>query len=389
MNLKILFLLSLTHLITDLNQGAIPALLPFLKEALGLSYTAAGMVLLASNLTSSVIQPIFGYFSDRRPKVWLIPLGVMVAGLGVGFSGLSPNYGVLLLLVIFGGLGVAAFHPEGFKTAHFFIGQKKASGMAVFAVGGNFGFALGPFTLTYLVTHLSLTGTLAYAFPGLIMGVFLFFFLPILRYSSPSDHKKTLQTQQKSAASFGKLTILILIVTMRSWMQMGLVTFIPFYYINYLKGDPLLAGKMVTTFLISGTIGTLVGSRVADRWGHKKFLSLTMFLMIPLLFLFLRVQGFGAFVILALSGFVLIASFTVTVVMAQDLLPGKLGMASGLMVGFAIGTGGLGVTLLGLVADSWGVPAALQTLTVMPLIGFFLCLLLPSASFHSPARPKG
>lgn len=389
MNLKILFLLSLTHLITDLNQGAIPALLPFLKEALGLSYTAAGMVLLASNLTSSVIQPIFGYFSDRRPKVWLIPLGVMVAGLGVGFSGLSPNYGILLLLVIFGGLGVAAFHPEGFKTAHFFIGQKKASGMAVFAVGGNFGFALGPFTLTYLVTHLSLPGTLAYAFPGLIMGVFLFFFLPILRYSPFPDHKETPQTQKKSAAPSGKLTILILIVTMRSWMQMGLVTFIPFYYINYLKGDPLLAGKMVTTFLISGTIGTLVGSRVADRWGHKKFLSLTMFLMIPLLFLFLRVQGFGAFVILALSGFVLIASFSVTVVMAQDLLPGKLGMASGLMVGFAIGTGGLGVTLLGLVADSWGVPAALQTLTVMPLIGFFLCLLLPSASFHSPARPKG
>ncbi len=389
MNLKILFLLSLTHLITDINQGAIPALLPFLKEALGLSYTAAGMVLLASNLTSSVIQPIFGYFSDRRPKVWLIPLGVMVAGLGVGFSGLSPNYGVLLLLVIFGGLGVAAFHPEGFKTAHFFIGQKKASGMAVFAVGGNFGFALGPFTLTYLVTHLSLTGTLAYAFPGLIMGGFLFFFLPILRYSALPDHKETLQSQQKSDTSFGKLTILILIVTMRSWMQMGLVTFIPFYYINHLKGDPLLAGKMVTTFLISGTLGTLVGSRVADRWGHKKFLSLTMLLMIPLLFLFLKVQGLGAFVILALSGFVLIASFSVTVVMAQDLLPGKLGMASGLMVGFAIGTGGLGVTLLGLVADSWGVPAALQTLTVMPLIGFFLCLFLPSASFHSPPHPKG
>lgn len=387
MNLKILFLLSLTHLITDINQGAIPALLPFLKEALGLSYTAAGMVLLASNLTSSVIQPIFGYFSDRRPKVWLIPLGVMVAGLGVGLSGLSPNYGVLLLLVVLGGLGVAAFHPEGFKTAHFFIGQKKASGMAVFAVGGNLGFALGPFTLTLLVTHLSLTGTLAYAFPGLIMCGFLFFFLPILRYSTLSDHKETPQTQQKSAASFGKLAILILIVTMRSWMQMGLVTFIPFYYINHLKGDPLLAGKMVTTFLISGTVGTLVGSRVADRWGHKNFLSLTMFLMIPLLFLFLKVQGWGAFVILALSGFVLIASFSVTVVMAQDLLPGKLGMASGLMVGFAIGTGGLGVTLLGLVADSWGVPAALQTLTVMPLIGFFLCLLLPSASFHSRRTP--
>ena len=386
MDLKILFLLSLAHLVTDINQGAVPALLPFMKEALGLSYTAAGMVLLASNLTSSIIQPLFGFFSDRRPKVWLIPMGVLVAGLGIGLSGLSPNYGVLLLLVVLGGLGVAAFHPEGFKTAHFFIGQKKASGMSIFAVGGNLGFALGPFSLALMVTHFSLAGTLFYCLPGIFMAGFLFFLLPALRYSAPTEQKETASNNPNSIGSYGKLTILILIVTMRSWIQMGLVTFIPFYYINYLKGDPLLAGKMVTTFLISGTIGTLLGARLADRWGHKFFLTLTMLLMIPLLILFLQVQGWGAFVVLALSGFVLIASFSVTVVMAQDLLPGKLGMASGLMVGFAIGTGGLGVTLLGLVADTWGIPTALQTMTIMPILGFLFCLLLPAASFH---RSKG
>jgi MFS transporter, FSR family, fosmidomycin resistance protein len=382
MNLKILLLLSLAHLITDITQGAIPALLPFMKEALGLSYTAAGMILLASNLTSSIIQPLFGYISDQRPKVWLIPLGVLIAGLGVGLSGLSTSYGVLILLVVLGGLGVAAFHPEGFKTAHFFIGQKKASGMSIFAVGGNLGFALGPFTLTLMVSHFSLSGTLGYIFPGLVMAGFLIFFLPSLRYSTHSDRKENSPTNPKSIATKGKLIILILIVTMRSWIQMGLVTFIPFYYINYLKGDPLLAGKMVTTFLVSGTIGTLVGAPLADRWGHKNFLTLTMFLMIPLLILFLQVQGWGTFVVLALSGFVLIASFSVTVVMAQDLLPGRLGMASGLMVGFAIGTGGLGVTLLGLVADYWGVPAALQAMTIMPLIGLLLCWILPASSFH-------
>ncbi|MGA3083192.1 MAG: MFS transporter [Thermodesulfobacteriota bacterium] len=386
MDLKILFLLSLTHLITDINQGAVPALLPFMKESLGLSYTAAGMVLLASNLTSSIIQPIFGFFSDRRPKVWLIPMGVLVAGLGIGLSGLSPNYGVLLLLVVLGGLGVAAFHPEGFKTAHFFIGQKKASGMSIFSVGGNLGFALGPFTLALVVTHFSLAGTLFYCLPGFFMACFLLFLLPALRYPAPMEQKETASINPKSIASYGTLTLLILIVTMRSWIQMGLVTFIPFYYINYLKGDPLLAGKMVTTFLISGTIGTLLGARLADRWGHKFFLTLTMLLMIPLLILFLQVQGWGAFVVLALSGFVLIASFSVTVVMAQDLLPGKLGMASGLMVGFAIGTGGMGVTLLGLVADTWGVPTALKTITVLPIMGFLLCLFLTSASFQ---RSKG
>ena len=388
MNLKVLLFLSVTHLITDVNQGAVPALLPFMKEALGLSYTAAGMVLLASNLTSSIIQPIFGYLSDIRPKIWLIPLGVLTAGVGIGLSGLSPSYEVLIFLVVIGGLGVAAFHPEGFKTAHFFIGRKKASGMSIFAVGGNLGFALGPFTLTYLVTHFSLSGTLFYCFPGLVVAILFLFMLPGLRYSSPSEKKESLITQPKSTGSFGKLIILILIVTMRSWMQMGLVSFIPFYYINYLKGDPLLAGKMVTTFLISGTLGTVAGAPLADRWGHKNFITLSMLLMIPLLILFVNVQGWSTFIVLALAGFVLISSFSVTVVMAQDLLPGKLGMASGLMVGFAIGTGGLGVTLLGLVADYWGVPAALKTMTIMPLIGVLLCGILPAASFHQSRDSK-
>jgi FSR family fosmidomycin resistance protein-like MFS transporter len=382
LNIKILILLGLGHLITDISQGALPALLPFLKEALGLSYTAAGLVLLVSNLTSSIIQPLFGLVSDRRPKPVLIPLGILMATVGISLSGLSPNYPTLLLLVIFCGLGVAAFHPEGFKTAHFFIGAKRATGMSLFAVGGNFGFALGPLTLTWLVTHFSLKGTLAYLIPGLLMVGAVVYFLATFRYTDPGRAKKTGPSLGAESSSYGALTILILVVTMRSWIQMGLVSYIPFYYINYLKGDPLLAGKMVTTFLVSGTLGTLVGAPLADRWGHKRFLNFTWLMMIPLMILFLQVQGWGTFLVLACSGIVLISSFSVTVVMAQDLLPGRLGLASGLMVGFAIGTGGLGVTLLGIVADAWGVPAALSAMAFMPPLGLLLSLFLPAAAFH-------
>ncbi len=371
---------------TDISQGALPALLPFLKEALGLSYTAAGLVLLLSNLTSSIIQPLFGLISDRRPKPFLIPLGILMAAVGISFSGLAPNYPALLLLVIFCGLGVAAFHPEGFKTAHFFIGAKKATGMSLFAVGGNFGFALGPFTLLFLVTHFSLKGTLFYLLPGLLMVVATIYFLSTFRYTDAHEGNRPKPLAQNGGSSYGILTLLILVVTMRSWIQMGLVSYIPFYYINFLKGDPLLAGKMVTTFLISGTLGTLVGAPLADRWGHQRFLTTTWVAMVPLMILFFQVQGWGTFLVLGLAGFVLVSSFSVTVVMAQDLLPGRLGMASGLMVGFAIGTGGLGVTLLGLVADSWGVPAALHLLGYMPLIGLVFCLFLPAAAFHRPVR---
>jgi MFS transporter, FSR family, fosmidomycin resistance protein len=386
LNIKILILLSLGHLVTDITQGALPALLPFLKEALGLSYTAAGLVLLVSNLTSSIIQPLFGLISDRRPKPVLIPLGILMAAVGLSLSGLSPNYLTLLGLVVFCGLGVAAFHPEGFKTAHFFIGGKKATGMSLFAVGGNLGFALGPFTLTWLVTIFSLKGTLVYLIPGLLMVGTVVYFLSTFRYSDPVRAKKMDPSLGAESSSYGALTILILVVTMRSWIQMGLVSYIPFYYINYLKGDPLLAGKMVTTFLVSGTVGTLLGAPLADRWGHKRFLNFTWLIMIPLMILFFQVQGWGTFLVLSCSGLVLISSFSVTVVMAQDLLPGRLGLASGLMVGFAIGTGGLGVTLLGIVADAWGVPAALSVMVFMPPLGLLLSLFLPAAAFHRRAR---
>jgi FSR family fosmidomycin resistance protein-like MFS transporter len=386
LNIKILILLSLGHLVTDITQGALPALLPFLKEALGLSYTAAGLVLLVSNLTSSIIQPLFGLISDRRPKPVLIPLGILMAAVGLSLSGLSPNYLTLLVLVVFCGLGVAAFHPEGFKTAHFFIGGKKATGMSLFAVGGNLGFALGPFTLTWLVTIFSLKGTLAYLIPGLFMVGTVVYFLSTFRYTDPVRAKKSGPSTGADSSHYGALTILILVVTMRSWIQMGLVSYIPFYFINYLKGDPLLAGKMVTTFLVSGTVGTLLGAPLADRWGHKRYLNFTWMIMIPLMILFLQVQGWGTFLVLACSGIVLISSFSVTVVMAQDLLPGRLGLASGLMVGFAIGTGGLGVTLLGIVADAWGVPAALSTMVFMPPLGLLLSLFLPAAAFHRRAR---
>ncbi|MDP2971558.1 MAG: MFS transporter, partial [Deltaproteobacteria bacterium] len=139
MNKKALGLLSAAHFVTDLNQGALPALLPFFKEALNLSYTMAGTILLSANLTSSIIQPVFGHLSDRKPIGWLLPLAPLIACLGISASGFSSHYFLLLTCVIVSGIGIAIFHPEGFKTAHFFTGEKRATGMSIFAVGGNLG----------------------------------------------------------------------------------------------------------------------------------------------------------------------------------------------------------------------------------------------------------
>jgi FSR family fosmidomycin resistance protein-like MFS transporter len=377
-NKKALAILSVGHFITDINQGALPALLPFFKEALNLSYTLSGVILLSSNLTSSIIQPAFGYLSDRKPMGWFLPLTPFIACFGMALAGFAPNYSLLLLCVMMTGVGVASFHPEGFKTAYFFTGDKKATGMSLFAVGGNLGIATGPITGLALVSYFGLKGTLGLVIPGILIAVILFFNLSWLFSPVKSAHKEAKKQTKTPVTRNQKTTFLLLIsiATVRACTQLGLATYIPFYYINYLKGSPLYAGKLVSTFLIAGALGTLIGGPLADRWGHKKFLLITLSLLFPLLLLFYNSSGFITFIILAISGMVLISTFGLTTVMAQAVLPHHLGMASGMMVGFTISAGGIGVTLLGLIADAWGVPMAMKTIFVTPLIALALTLLL-------------
>lgn len=378
MNKKALAILSAAHMVTDVNQGALPALLPLFKDALNLSYTTAGIILLFSNLTSSVIQPAFGYFSDRYPRVWILPLAPFVACAGLSLTGIIPSYSLLLICVVISGIGVASFHPEGYKTAHFFTGETKATGMSIFSVGGNLGMALGPTWALALITSFGLKGTLGLGISGVLMTFVLYLSITWLATPVRSAFTQTEKEKKEPISKDQKLSLFLLIstVVVRSWVQMGLVTYIPFYYIDYLKESPLHAGKLVSTFLMAGAVGTLIGSPFADRWGHKRFLLVSMISAFPLLLLFYNSGGIFAFVVLGITGMVLISSFSVTVVMGQSLLPHHLGMASGLMVGFAIGAGGVGVTLLGTIADIWGVPAALKSIFLLPLIGAGLCLLI-------------
>jgi FSR family fosmidomycin resistance protein-like MFS transporter len=377
-NKKALAILSVGHFITDINQGALPALLPYFKEALNLSYTTSGVILLSSNLTSSIIQPAFGHFSDRRPIGWLLPLSPLIACLGLSITGFLSSYSLLILCVMLTGVGVASFHPEGFKTAYFFTGDKKATGMSIFAVGGSFGMAVGPILALTLVSYFGLKGTVALIIPGILIAGILFFNLSWLSSPVKSAHKEAKKEEKKPISKHQKRSffLLISIATVRAWAQLGLVAYIPFYYINYLKGNPLYAGKLITTFLMAGALGTLIGAPLADRWGHKKFLLITLALSFPLLLLFYNSSGLTAFFLLGIAGMVFNSTFALTTVMAQTLLPQYLGMASGMMVGFTISAGGIGVTLLGMIADAWGVPMAMKTIFATPLIALALTLLL-------------
>jgi FSR family fosmidomycin resistance protein-like MFS transporter len=169
MNLKIIAILSIGHLSIDITGSALPAIMPFLREALHLNYTQIGATIMISNITSSIIQPCFGYFSDRVEMKWLLPISAVLTYGGFSLIGLAPSYGYLLAFVCLNGIGIAVFHPESFKIAHYFTGTRKAAGMSLFQVGGNLGMALGPLLVIATMQLAHLRGTLLFLIPGVVI----------------------------------------------------------------------------------------------------------------------------------------------------------------------------------------------------------------------------
>jgi FSR family fosmidomycin resistance protein-like MFS transporter len=374
-NAPVLALLALGHMVIDSNQGALPALLPFLRPKFGLSYAAAGTILLVANLTSSVIQPLFGYLSDRTSRRWLLPWALVLAATGVGLAGWAPSYGVLLLLVVVSGLGIAAYHPEGYKTAHQVAGDRKATGLSFFSIGGNVGIALGPPVITALVSGFTLRGTLGMLGPGLVVAGLVAAALP---GRVPSTAGVARSSRAAAPDMVGAMALLVAIIGVRAWIQLGLVAYVPFFYVDVLGADPRVVGPLLFSFLGAGALGTLVGGPIADRWGPRRYVTLSLLASAPLVAGFLlRPGGVPATLCLVGTGFTLVSSFSVTVALAQAYLPQRLGLAAGLSVGLAIGLGGIGVAVLGWVADHWGLRAALGVIATMPLVGFTLALILP------------
>ncbi len=375
-NLRVLVLLSLGHLTVDLYQGALPAILPFLKENLGLTYTMAGVIMIVANFTSSLMQPIFGLLSDKEEQPFLLPLGVFTAGLGYSLLSVPSQYLGVLGLVIVGGLGVSAYHPEGFKTAAFFTGDRPATGMSVFSVGGNLGFALGPIMAIWTISHFGFAKLPLVIIVSLLVTLAIIVARRIVVLPSAGDRLKRQVRSAVTHSSYVSLILLISVVFLRSWLQAGIVTYIPFYFINYLKGDPIYAAKLVSALLLGGAVGTLGGAPIADKWGYLPLVrASSAFSACIFPFIFLS-HGLMLFVVLFVLGVVLSSSFSVTIVMAQKLLPNNLGIASGIMTGFAIGAGGIGVTLLGVVADHFGVYTALKSIAVLPVAAFILSMAL-------------
>lgn len=378
----VLYVLAVSHLVTDLAQGALPVLLPLLQTTFHLTYAQLGAVVLMQNLMSSVIQPLFGFITDRVSLPWLLPAGVLISGVGMALTGFVPSYPLLLAVVIIGGLGIASFHPQGSRSVHF-VSDTAAKGrsMAVFSVGGNLGMALGALFMTFLLTLPGgLANTRYFFLPAAIVAIILFVVRPAAGVNTTAAAARTNDGTPRSKPAPIMLLPLVILLTyifLRSTIQNGLMSYIPLYYVNYLGGDAAYASYMVSMFLLAGAVGTFLGGAASDRFGRKFMLAVSMTILVPLIILYPHTSGLGTLVLLAVTGLVLVSTFAVTIVLAQDMMPRYVGMASGLTIGFSIGLGGVGVTILGWVADHWSLPLVFDVLSVLPLAGLVLALALP------------
>ena len=385
-NKKILALLGTGHGVTDLNQGVLPMMLAYLQPVLAMSQFQVGFAMLIFNVSSSVIQPLFGIFSDRVRLPWLIPLGCLLAGLGISLTGVIPNYPLLLAAVLISGLGIAAYHPEGSKFARYSSGGNKATGMAVFSIGGNLGFAAGPVLASVLITIGGLKGSLGLLVFNGSMALLLWISLSAIAgtekvYNMHNDPGRIAELKKafqiKSKKVIVPFSLLTAIVILRSWVHFGMVTYLPQYYVNYLGRSEGYAATLTTLFLLAGAGGTLVAGPVADRIGLRNVILISMALMAPLMYWFTVADGYWVMVLVAILGFAVVSTFAITVVFGHELLPYNVGLASGITMGFGIGMGGVGTAALGWVADVWGLPMVFHVMIFLPILAFFLTFFLP------------
>jgi MFS transporter, FSR family, fosmidomycin resistance protein len=376
-------LLSSGHFATDFSNGVLPALLPFLKDKFSLSYTAVGAVILASQASSSLIQPLFGLWSDRRGAMWLLPAGVAVAGTGIALAADAPSYWLVLVLVLVSGVGSAAYHPEGSKFAGFVSGRKRASGMAWFSIGGNLGFALGPVVTTAVVAAFDLRGGLILAVPALAVAVALVAGAPYLRGFVPAAGAARVAPGEDAPFA---MKLLLGVIALRSVAWFGLITFVPLWEVS-LGHSKSHGNHLLALMLFAGGVGTLALGPLADRFGTRTVLLASVLATGPLALVFVLVGGVSGIIALPLIGVCVVGTFGITMVMGQQYMPRHVGTASGLVIGLSVGLGGVAAVGLGRLADMTSLRTALLVAAAAPLVASALAFMLPREARRKSLEP--
>lgn len=364
-----------SHLLNDMmTVGIVPALMPLYKEAFNLSYTQTGLIVLVSYLTSSVMQPVFGYFTDKNPKPLALLFGVFLTGLGLSLTGYVQNYYLLLLCVAISGLGSGIFHPESNRAVFLASGNERGKSQAIYQVGGNSGQALGALIIPLYLLSTGLKGMWVFLVLG-ILSIFMTLWMMPWYKEQLKYNIKLKKNFQGESYPLG-LILLLISVILRSWVQIGVAGFLPFYLQQ--KGMSLHKAEMFTfIFLGAGAIATYLGGRLSDYTSRKSILLWSLILSIPFSIMLPFVNGVLAIITVLLFGFTILSSFAVTVVYGQMLLPNKVSMVSGLLIGFGVGAGGIGATIFGTISDAYGVNVVMYIFTFLIILAAVIVLFIP------------
>jgi FSR family fosmidomycin resistance protein-like MFS transporter len=381
---KYLLALSAGHAVTDMNPGALMAMLPFIIAATGLNYAQAAGLTFAVSLASTLTQPVFGFMADRLTKTWLLPIGVLVAGCSLPIIGFIPNhYWLMFAAAIVCGIGVAAYHPEGARMANRLAGKKKAGSMSIFTVGGTIGIALGPIMVTSVMHYMGLRGSVVLAVPAVIMCVMLFFITPRMRGRAEAMEKEEETPKGERKNEWLKFFWLSIAISSRSIISHSLNTFLPLYWVDVLHQSKAAGSMLISFITFIGAIVTLIGGHLADLLGINKIIKTGWILLLPsVFFLTFVTKPLPALLILvpvAVGTYLLHSPF---IVLGQKYLPKNMGFASGITLGIGVSIGGMVTPLLGSYADIHGLASTLRLLSILPLLGIIVAF-----TAKPPAQP--
>jgi FSR family fosmidomycin resistance protein-like MFS transporter len=382
---SILLAISLVHLFNDSIQSVITAISPILKDSMHLSYSQVGVIGLALNLTASVMQPVVGLYTDKKPSPYLLPAGMASTCLGMLGLALAPNFVLVLLSIVLVGFGSAVFHPEGSRVAFMAAGPRRGLAQSIFQVGGNAGQSLAPVLMVMVFLPFGQFGAIWFT---LVAGLAILVQLYIASWYKTVLAARPLPVRSSGAAAAADrkknnkriafaVALLVTLVFARSWYHAGISYYYPFYLMEKF-GIPVEETQLhIFLFLAAGAVGTFLGGPLADRFGRRNMIFFSMLGSAPLALLLPYANLFWAYVILLVNGLILLSSFSVTVVYAQELIPGKIGTVTGLITGLAFGMGALGSAALGGMADWAGLHTVMLFCSVLPLLGL-MTLFLPS-----------
>ena len=384
----VLLTISFCHLLNDTVQSLIPAVYPLLKDALHLSLGQVGLIALTSQFTASILQPLVGMYTDRRPQPFSLAAGMGVTLVGLVFFALAPSYGTVLAAAALVGIGSAVFHPESSRVARLASGGQHGMAQSLFQVGGNAGTSLGPLLAAYVlgnrqprIAWFSILALLAVILL-IRIGVWVkehHFTKPKAMAAMPDGFSPAAQDERHARHSMKKvslsLAILVALMFSKFFYLASLISYYTFYLMSRFHVSVQNAQLHLALFLGAVAAGTFIGGPVGDRFGRKLVIWCSILGVLPFTLILPYASLWWTSVLSVLIGLILASAFSAILVYAQELMPGRIGAVSGLFFGFAFGLGGIGAAILGKLADLTSIDFVYHVCAYLPAIGILTAFL--------------